>query len=336
MHNPQLAAALRARSPGAFPDLLDTYGDRLFNYCWHLLRNRKNAQIAVRDALVVAAVQIRRLVYDEWLGLWLYSLARVECLRHEAVPVSDADEPVVLPHHDDADARLMAWKAITSMPADEIEALDLECRHDVDLRLVLGLSAVEVQALLERARRHLERAMGAEILIRKSHVCPRRPAVLNGWTGTTTPALRDCVLEHAAICPVCGSNLPRSVSPARVFALLPAPALSSVARLDILEFFGDSRMAAYREATVGRAAELTGSWFLNTPEPARRFDSEPPTGSWFLPTPKPVHPTPAEPAPGVAPAPPVPAPPASAPDAATSGAHRTVTRRHAGLHRRVA
>ena len=96
MHNPQLAAALRARSPGAFPDLLDTYGDRLFNYCWHLLRNRKNAQIAVRDALVVAAVQIRRLVYDEWLGLWLYSLARVECLRYEAVPAPDADEPVVL------------------------------------------------------------------------------------------------------------------------------------------------------------------------------------------------------------------------------------------------
>ena len=365
MNDPQLAAALRARSPEAFPDLLDTYGDRLFSYSWQLLRNRENAQIVVRDALVVAAVQIRRLVYDEWLGLWLYSLARAECLRREAVPASDADELVTLRQQDDADSRLMAWNAVTSMPVDEVEALDLVSRHDVDLRLVLGLSAAEVQALLERARRDLERALDAEILIRTSRACPDRPAVLRGWTGTTTPALRDRVLEHAGICVVCGPNLPRSVSPARVFALLPAPALSAVARLEILEFFGDSRMAAYREYAVGRAAELTGSWFLNTFESAPRLDSEPPAGSWFLPAPKPVLPpirlTPAEPPepadlaePAESPEPaeraesPQPAErapsfastsaastsAAPAPDAA-SWLPRTGTRRRAGLHRKA-
>src|SRR5260370_40548086 len=88
MNAPQLAAALRSRSPDALPDLLDAYGDQLFSYCWSLLRNRENAQIAVRDALVVATAQIRRLVCDEWLGLWLYSLARAECLRREAVSAS--------------------------------------------------------------------------------------------------------------------------------------------------------------------------------------------------------------------------------------------------------
>ena len=106
----------------------------------------------MRDALVVVTAQIERLVCDEWLGLWLYSLARAECLRREAVPASDADEPVALPNTDDADSRLMAWKAVTSMPADEVEALELDSRHDVDLRLVLGLSAAEVQALLDIGR----------------------------------------------------------------------------------------------------------------------------------------------------------------------------------------
>ena len=159
----------------------------------------------------------------------------------------------------------MAWKAVTSMPADEVEALELDSRHDVDLRLVLGLSAAEVQALLDRARRDLERALGAEILTRKSHACPDRAALLSGWTGTTTPAVRDRMLEHAATCSVCSPNLPRSVSPARVFALLPAPVLSSVARLEVLGFFDDSRKAAYREFTASRAEELTGSWFLSTP-----------------------------------------------------------------------
>ena len=46
---------------------------------------------------MVPTAQIGRLVCDEWLGLWLYSLARAECLRREAVPASDADEPVALP-----------------------------------------------------------------------------------------------------------------------------------------------------------------------------------------------------------------------------------------------
>ena len=139
MNDPQLAAALRSRSPDALPELLDAYGDQLFSYCWYLLRNRENAHIAVRDALVVATAQIGRLVCDEWLGLWLYSLARAECLRREAVPASDTDEPVALPNTADA-----------------------------------------------------------EILIWKSHACPDRAALLSGWSGTTTPALRDRVLEHAA------------------------------------------------------------------------------------------------------------------------------------------
>jgi hypothetical protein len=34
------------------------------------------------------------------------------------------------------------------MPADDVEALELDSRHDVDLRLVPGLSPAEVQALL--------------------------------------------------------------------------------------------------------------------------------------------------------------------------------------------
>jgi hypothetical protein len=84
--------------------------------------------------------------------LWLYSLARAECLRREAVPASDADEPVALPNTDDADSRLMAWKAVTSMPADEVEALEPDSRHDVDLRLVLGLSAARCRRFLDQAR----------------------------------------------------------------------------------------------------------------------------------------------------------------------------------------
>src|SRR6201996_3269949 len=274
MNDPQLVAELRSSSPDALPDLLDAYGDRLFSFCWCLLRNRENAQIAVRDALIVAAAGASRLARDKWLGPWLYFLARAECRLRSAVPSRDADDPVQQLRRDNAESRLMAWNAVTSLDPDEIEALELSCRHEVDLSLVLGLAPADVGALLDRARQSLERALAAEIVIKKSRACAFRAELLTGWTGVVTPDIRDRMLEHAFTCPACEPHLPRDVSPARVFAQLPAPELSSLARLEILEFFRDPRMSAYREFAASRAEEATGFAFLR---PAGRVPAPQPS-----------------------------------------------------------
>ena len=195
---------------------------------------------------------------------------------------------------------LMAWNAVTSLDPDEIEALGLSCRHEVDLSLVLGLAPADVGALLDRARQSLERALAAEIVIKKSRSCAFRAELLTGWTGVTSPDIRDRMLEHAFTCPVCEPHLPRNVSPARVFAQLPAPELSSLARLEILEFFRDPRMSAYREFAASRAAEATGFAFLlppaasRPPAPAR---NGPPATSPAPTSPAPTSPAPSRPAP---------------------------------------
>ena len=212
--------------------------------------------MALRDTLAVAQAYIVRLADSESLGPWLYSLARTECRRRRAVSAAETDEAPVRPSQRDADSRLMAWNAVMSMAADEFEALDLACRHDVDLALVLGLSAEEAQALLVWARQSLEWALGAEILVSRGHACPDRAEVLAGWAGTMTPSLQQRVLEHAAACEVCGPKLPRNVSAARVFALLPAPALPPLARAEVLDFFDEHRLSAYREFAVSRTAAL--------------------------------------------------------------------------------
>ena len=95
MKDPRLAAALLESSPDALAELFDAYGDRLFRYCWSLLRSRSQAQVALRDTLLVAQAHIARLADPEdpeSLGPWLYSLARAECGRHCAVPAAGADE----------------------------------------------------------------------------------------------------------------------------------------------------------------------------------------------------------------------------------------------------
>ena len=86
MNDHQIAAALRASSPDAIAELFDAYGERLFRYCWSMLRNREIAQVALRDTLAVAQAYIVRLADSESLGPWLYSLARAECRRAGPFP----------------------------------------------------------------------------------------------------------------------------------------------------------------------------------------------------------------------------------------------------------
>ncbi len=258
----RLAAALRSNEPDALAALFDAYADHLFRYCWFALRNTGVAQIALRDTLVAAAAHAGRLADPSRLPSWLYALARAECRRRGPVPPAEADEPPARPDQPDADSRLMAWNAVTSMDPAEVELLDLACRHNVDVGLVLGASAPQARAMLDRARGNLERALGAEILVsRGSRACPDRAEVLRGWAGSMTPRLRERVLRHCATCPVCGPSLPRNVSAARVFALLPVVTLPADARTRILTFAADPATAPYRDLAIHRSGNLAPDGF---------------------------------------------------------------------------
>src|ERR1700735_5385582 len=91
MNDPQLVTTLRARSAAALADLFDAYGERLFRYCWGMLRGREVAQIALRDTLIVAAANIALLTDAELLGPSLYSLAGAECRRRRGRSAALAD-----------------------------------------------------------------------------------------------------------------------------------------------------------------------------------------------------------------------------------------------------
>ena len=240
----------------AAAELLDAYGDQLFRYCWSMLRSREMAQIALRDTLFAAEADDPRPEEEESFRSWLYSLARAECRQHQAAPAAGADEAPGRPGRNDAGSRLMAWQAAMSLEAGEFEVLELACRHDVDPGLVLGLPAGEAAALQARARLSLTRALGAEILANRDPACPDlawvlagvlaggRAGVLADRTGPMTADFRERVLGHAALCRACADKQPRNVSAARVFALLPAPALSPLARADLLDSFAGHQQAA--------------------------------------------------------------------------------------------
>ena len=214
------------------------------------------AQIALRDTFAAAQAHIARRAGSQdpaALRPWLYSLARAECGRHGAAVAAEADEAPGR-RGGDADSRLTAWNTVMSLDPGEFEALDLACRHGMDPALVLGLPAQGAQALLDRARHSLTQALGAQVLLSRRHACPDRAEMLAGWAGPMTAELRERVLGHAAGCEVCGPSLPRDVSAARVFALLPAPVLSPSARAEVLAGLAPAPAPVAAPAAVPAAA----------------------------------------------------------------------------------
>jgi DNA-directed RNA polymerase specialized sigma24 family protein len=92
MQASQIVAALRANSADAPRELFDAYGEQLVAYCWQLLRSDDATLIAVRDTMIVAQAQARRLRDPGLLGPWLLALARAECGRHRALGSEKAGE----------------------------------------------------------------------------------------------------------------------------------------------------------------------------------------------------------------------------------------------------
>jgi DNA-directed RNA polymerase specialized sigma24 family protein len=265
MNSPEIVAALREHVPEAPGELYDSQADSLYQYCWLMLRNRETAQVAVRDAIVAGEAHIGRLADPELLRPWLFALARVECGRRPAAPPGETDEPIARPQQPDADLRVMAWNSVMSLEPAEREALDLVSRHRMgagEVALVLDTAPSDIRELLEAARQHLEQALAAEILVaRPSHECAGRTDAMHGWAGTVTPETRERLLRHGGLCPVCLPHLPRNVSAARVFSLIPRPALTRAARARVLTCFSDPQLAGYRTFAAARLAAFDAAGF---------------------------------------------------------------------------
>jgi DNA-directed RNA polymerase specialized sigma24 family protein len=247
MNSPDVVAVLRAGAPDAAGQLYDTYAEGVYQYCWLALRSRERAQMATRDAVILADARIGELTDPLMLKAWLFAIARAECDQHCPGSAGESDEPVARPQHRDAALRIMAWNSVISLPADEREALDLVTRHEMtpaEVALVLGLPESAAPALIAAARQHLEQALAAEILIsRESQECAGRADALRGWTGTVTPVVRERLLRHAGSCPACGPRLPRNVSAAKIFGLLPRPVLTEGGWAAVLSRLSDPEPA---------------------------------------------------------------------------------------------
>ncbi|REE97927.1 RNA polymerase sigma factor [Thermomonospora umbrina] len=253
MDDHALVEALRSGDPGASAALHDAHAERLYRYCWFLLRDDGPAVGALRQTLVTAVTDVNALRDGEGLTPWLYALARRECVRHRPAEPSPPSRPAESPEPkesaeatvgDDVDRRrLLARRAVAGMPASSRETLELWVRHGLpvpDLAAVLGLSVTEAEQALENARTDLEESLTAEFLAKDgAYGCPGRAEILGDFRGELTDDLRQSLLRHARDCPSCGTSGARSISPGKVYGLLPDVTPPPSLRAELLALLAD-------------------------------------------------------------------------------------------------
>ena len=271
--NDQLPAAERAdRGPDTIETIHDKHAAALFQYCWFLLQDTDAAQAALCDTLIVAAAHLQKIGDPAQLLPWLYAIARVECGRRHPSAVRDPDSLRDRTREAGPDPALMAWHAVMGIGAQERESLELSFRHGLagpDVASVLGVAGPDAAALLARGRAALEQALAGEVLAHtRAARCRGRAAILADWHGKLTAGQREQLVRHARNCPSCAQSLPRSVSVAKVFSLLPMPEPPPDTRRRAMACLRGPQMAEYRASVVARGAAFDDVGFPVRPNGA--------------------------------------------------------------------
>ncbi len=271
--NDQLPAAERAdRGPDTIETIHDKHAAALFQYCWFLLQDTDAAQAALCDTLIVAAAHLQKIGDPAQLLPWLYAIARVECGRRHPSAVRDPDLLRDRTREAGPDPALMAWHAVMGIGAQERESLELSFRHGLaghDVASVLSVAGPDAAALLARGRAALEQALAGEVLAHtRAARCRGRAAILADWHGKLTAGQREQLVRHARNCPSCAQSLPRSVSVAKVFSLLPMPEPPPDTRRRAMACLRGPQMAEYRASVVARGAAFDDVGFPVRPNGA--------------------------------------------------------------------
>ncbi len=168
---------------GRFAALFEAHAAHVYDYCYSLLGDIREASGATEAALVTAYALVDRLQDTSRLRVFLFALARRKCLgEHPAEAVSSrftwdsaadragpAERPDTeeIPRYWEGNRLERATAAeLATVPAPEREVLDLVYRHSVspaELHAILGISSDQAEALLAAAVAGFESADRASV-----------------------------------------------------------------------------------------------------------------------------------------------------------------------------
>jgi RNA polymerase sigma factor (sigma-70 family) len=277
-----LVEAARAGDRAAFGEIYDRYADRVYGLCRTVVRRPEDAADATQDTFVRAAERLEQLRDPSRLRPWLFSIARNEALQRirrtarEDLDQGEGEGPAALATlAAEAEAveqlsanelRDLVWDASAGLDERDRVVLDLYVRQGLEgaeLGEAMGVTTDHAYQLTRRVRTRIDAALGALLIARLGRKdCPDLQALLAGWDGTYTPAVRRQVVRHVDSCDACQTNRGALVSPAALFAtipLLPVPLVLKAEVLAAVEAAGLLGGTAAATAAAGAGAAAAGT-----------------------------------------------------------------------------
>ncbi len=175
-------AALRAKDPQAYAELVREVGDSLYNVAFRIVKDAEKAREVVQEALLKMVKAIDRFEGRSTLKTWLYRIAVNEALMSQRKELPRLDDPIedLMPRYE---ARIIEkglpnWAQNPEKIAAEHEFHDFyeECVADLPeslrtaylLKDVEGLSEVEIGEVLGITKSAVKnRAHRARLLLRQ-------------------------------------------------------------------------------------------------------------------------------------------------------------------------
>src|SRR6266581_785216 len=278
-------------------NLYDTYAVHLFDYCARVLRHPAAAADAVQDTLISADALISKLRDPERLRVWLYTIARRQCLSElprgtemvtpdeyfaDHAGVFDADTAEFDFPDAEAEARaretlLVVTAALDGLSGQDQEVVSLAFRHGIggaDLAAVLGVSGRRAQAMLSGASARFEESADAFTVLRAGWAaCPALESIVGEWDPASlqlTPELRKRLSRHIGSCDNCTRSRGDIFGP-ELLGAVPLAILPAVLREQITTTAFDARPGSYRRSVARRVGKLDEDGFPVQPQARRKL-----------------------------------------------------------------
>ena len=240
----EIVASIVAGDPSGLAAAHDRYAEPLYKYCRSMLSNPADAADAVQDTFVIAACRLAELRDPDRLRAWLYAVARNECLLilgsprpapRITVPPGMTDTVIDITEGaaERAELRALLTTAARGLNGAEREVLELQLRQGLEtaeVADVLGVSRSQAAALASRARDQLEACLAVLLVGRAGREdCRELNALLAGWDGQLTPALRRRAHRHIERCATCTTRRVYELRPAVLLGLSAGAAMAAAA-----------------------------------------------------------------------------------------------------------
>lgn len=251
MDDALLVSRAKAGDLDAFGQLYDRYFNRIYDFCWRILRDSEEAGDVTQDVFLKAMQNLAGLTKAASFKSWLFTIAhnaavtRAEragrvvplppAAHEEGFGAFDVPDPSRLDSPElaagDAELAALVWEAADALNARDYALLDLHVRQGLEsaeIAGVLGVSKGNAYTMVSRMKTAAADVIGSYVVARRgSRDCEELEAVLAKFAFPPyTEDVRKAVDLHIKNCETCTKARKSLVAPLEIFggfAMVPAP-----------------------------------------------------------------------------------------------------------------